>query len=198
MKQSESWSELYKRISTAAEEDEQFLPADKDIAAFENELETRLPASYTSFIKTFGPGTLAQEFKFYAPGCGDSTWDMAHLNDYYRKAFQRLRKNADALTRPDFLLGIVWFGSTFHGTIFGWNPTEATDKKKNECKVYMMERSEPDARHIADSFDDFVREVCLGDQYDVTYRPDAPRSLEGAREEFTPAKIKKPRKRKNS
>ncbi len=197
MKPSDIWQSLFQRISTEKEGD-RFCPTDQDVSAFEDEWKTCLPTSYKSFIQVFGPGTLAQEFKFYAPGSGDSTWDLSHLNDHYQKAIRRLRGNPDAVARPDFLLQMIWFASTFHGTIFGWNPSEVTDAKGCEYEIYMMDRSDPDARPISSSFEEFVNQICLGDQYDLKYRPGAKRALAGPRDEFTPGRIKKPRKRKRS
>src|SRR6266404_2335547 len=116
----DSWLPLFQRIASDRDK-ERFRPTMKDTAAFEEEWGILFPLSYTTFIQVFGPGTLAQEFKFYAPGCGDSTWDLSALNNYYQKAIRRLAGNSEAVARPDFLSKVIWFATTFHGTAFGWS-----------------------------------------------------------------------------
>jgi hypothetical protein len=60
---------------------------------------------------------------------------------------------------------MYYFCETMGGEAIGWSLTECTDRNEAEYRIYMRMRSDSFVP-LAESFSQFVLEVCLGDAFD--------------------------------
>ena len=126
----------------------------------EQMLSIRLPSSYCDYVKVFGPGTLAYEYKIAAPGFGDQYWhtNLVSLNDviYCQFLSGRTGLHRDLLQR-----NIVFFCLIGDGDYVGWNRREVTDPEKGEYQIVRCDRIHRTIETIADAFSQFITDICL-------------------------------------
>jgi hypothetical protein len=147
-------------------------PTPKDILSFESTTGLLLPASYKEFILVFGPGTLAKEFQILSPKCKASSYDLLTVN---QERFSQVPDPEEAVWSPfptdELLQRFVTFCTTALGNHrFGWDPETITDSTLMEYAVYFHPRLERQAKKVADSFGDFIENLCLGDDFFRIYR----------------------------
>jgi hypothetical protein len=158
------WQRLYRRLTanipTAWKNRPRSYPGAEPLKAalteFEKAAGFKLPRSYKTFVKVFGPGELGGYFRICIPGdqeCGD---DLATQHELVSATF----RTADDLEHGDLLNRLLFFASTIGGETVGWDPLDVTDPRGCEYRVYYVTRSNT-CKAIAPSFPEFVSEICL-------------------------------------
>jgi hypothetical protein len=139
-------------------------PTDQLIAAFEQRSHCKLPTGYKDYIKVFGPGELAWEYQILAPGYADQG-DLVDLELFNRKLHSVftddfLVHRAD----PDQVVRMLYFCRTGSGEAIGWDPLDVQDCISMEYGIYLLARDDRSLRKLADSYEDFIEDVCLGNE----------------------------------
>lgn len=160
------WRRLYRELTAAVPTGfEPSHPGEEAVTVasrqFEREIGLKLPPTYKSFVKVFGPGEIGGFFRIWIPGDKELNYDLAHeYEETHLGCTQEAASEADK-----FNARFVFFGSTIGGDLVGWDPKDVTDPKGPEYRVHFI------ARHhrgipVASSFVEFVSEVCLGKNLD--------------------------------
>jgi hypothetical protein len=136
-------------------------PTDETLDRYEAETGFRLPRSYCSFIKVFGPGVLAWDYRIVAPGYPEQGWavDLAAFNaECHRPLADKrvLRQFKD----PAQVRRVVFFCRPGDGDLVGWDPEDVRDKQWHEYGIYEWGREEA-LGFVAASFTEFIEDVCL-------------------------------------
>ena len=146
-------------------------------------LDFTLPNSYCEYIKVFGPGTLALEYRIAAPGYPGQNWqtNLLCLNESH----SRFIRSLEGVTKGYYSAQrqIVWFCTSGRGDSFGWMPDEIHTVVEDECAVYMLRRSEAEPSLVSETFTSFILDHCLrripfdgtfgGDSRHLRFDPDA-------------------------
>jgi hypothetical protein len=143
-------------------------PSDDDLNRYERESGFRLPLSYRAFVKVFGPGELGGDFRLRAPGYPDHPHaDLGRSNAEIRagltKTFLSLFNDPDRVAR------MVFFCAPGGGDWIGWDPEDIRDAELHEYGIY--EIGDEEMEKVADSFPQFIEEVCLGPGNYRTFDP---------------------------
>ena len=142
------------------------LPGDAALDQFEARTGFRLPDSYRSFIKTFGPGSLAYRFRITAPG--DPKRGPRVDLDALRDDFVSVTSDGEleeSYDDPERARRLVLFCLTTGEDFIGWDPREATDPGRHEYAVYEVPRGDDKLHRLAGTFREFVEDYCLGDLF---------------------------------
>jgi len=138
--------------------------SDEALDDFERRTGFRLPLSYRSFVKRFGPGTLAQRFDVTAPGYAGESSDVDI--DELRAFFVRVTSDGEleeSYDDPERAHRLVIFCHATGEDLFGWDPREVTDPAAHEYAVYEVPRHEDRLNRLAATFAGFINDYCLGD-----------------------------------
>lgn len=126
--------------------------------AFEEQTDVRLPGSYRSFCRVFGPGNLGNWFEFAAPGYSGhqpNQWDLAGKNAAIR-ASREWEEYAEDVSQ--FRRAVIFAGDEATGT-FLFDPSDVTAAADNEYAVFAVWRDWTTER-VCDTFEEFVA-ICL-------------------------------------
>ena len=87
------WNAVYQSLEVREQPHLKALPkpTDESLDRFEEESDFQLPRSYRTFIKVFGPGELAWEYRFVAPGYPrqPEAIDLVRFNEDTKKRFTK-------------------------------------------------------------------------------------------------------------
>jgi hypothetical protein len=143
-------------------------PSDEDLDLYERESGFLLPLSYRAFIKVFGPGELGGDFRLRAPGYpDDSHADLGRTNAEIRAGLTETFLSF--FTDPERVARMVFFCAPGGGDWIGWDPEDVRDARLREYGIY--EIGDEQMEKVADSFPQFIEEVCLGPGNDKTFDP---------------------------
>jgi SMI1 / KNR4 family (SUKH-1) len=165
------WDGLKDRVTLIG--DELRVVSDKELDAFESETGFKLPESYRQFCKVFGAGTLARPdtFNIAVPGL-TRTYPAFELRSFNLETRDFSREYKVRCARPDLFERAWFFGDDIGTSYYFWDPQEVIDKHNAECAIYVMLRSWELLR-IADTFWNFIVDVCLGTGIPGTKQTDA-------------------------
>ena len=122
----------------------------------------KLPASYRSFVKVFGAGQLADDFRICAPGYPASTgYDLQRFNEQERGRFSV--GDCQLFPDPERVQRLIYFCSTETSEVIGWDPQDARQRKQHEYGIYEVALG-PSILLLATSFAEFIQKVCLSEQ----------------------------------
>jgi hypothetical protein len=162
-------------------------PTASALRLFETEMGVKLPVDYHSFIQLFGPGELAGEFFLLGPGYPTSNIDLKLHTLEFRRGVQRspwIRQSFDDL---ELLSRLLFFCRTFHGDKFGWDPTDITNPEGDDYRIHLLRHESRKTEIVANSFREFIEDLCLGEVYFTRYSLTGERTVTGPREIFNPA-----------
>jgi hypothetical protein len=143
-------------------------PSDEDLDRYERESGFRLPLSYRAFIKVFGPGELGGDFRLRAPGYPDDPYaDLGRTNAEIRAGFTETFLSF--FDDPERVSRMVFFCAPGGGDWIGWDPEDVRDAELREYGIY--EIGDEEMEKVADSFPQFIEEVCLGPEAARTFDP---------------------------
>ncbi len=182
------WKDLYHslQIEEPADAPKADKPTLATIRAYEERTGFRFPNDYVEYIQVFGPGVLGREFRILAPGYESCLPEESNYIDLYRNhSFSSQPITEEWLIK---ILGIEninkmqrmhHFSSTFEGESISWDPNDPTewdpyepqDPTAHDYKVFIWLRDRSNPELIANSFVDFVNDVCLGNAYAQFFRP---------------------------
>jgi hypothetical protein len=125
--------------------------------AFEQQAGVRLPASYRSFCRVFGPGTLGSWYEFAAPGYGyqPERWNLASKSAHAHATSEWEEYAPDP---AQFGRAIIFAGDEATGA-FLFDPAAVTDPAASEYAVFAVWRDLTTER-VSDTFAEFVA-ICL-------------------------------------
>ncbi len=180
------WAALKRTLAIPANPDLKPLakPTDESLDRYEAETGFRLPHSYRSFIKVFGPGVLAWDYRIVAPGYPEQGWavDLAAFNAVPHAALKDkrvLRQFKD----PAQAQRLVFFCRPGDGDLVGWDPEDVRDRRWHEYGTYEWGRGDA-LGFVAASFTEFIENVCLSEA-NLRLTPEQVAEL-GTRREFLP------------
>jgi hypothetical protein len=170
------WEELYRnlRILELSLVPKVGQPTDTQIECVEKKLGLPLPLGYRDFIKVFGPGEIASDFRIRAPGFrtmanGESAEAFNHMVDL--GAFNEILKHAQitftAMDGPysSQARRLIYFADNSAGDLVGWDPEDVRECDRAEYGIYSVLREEGAARCVAETFEEFIMQVCLADGF---------------------------------
>jgi hypothetical protein len=147
-------------------------PTDLDLDAFEKRNHFRLPLSYRSFVKLFGPGQLAFDFTIRAPGyvktpqmcLSNSAYPLVDIDCFNLDLRSEGPLRPEVLSEyadPDSRVGrLVFFADNTAGDLVGWDTLELLDAESLESAIYMVLGEEMSIRFLASSFFQFIDTIC--------------------------------------
>lgn len=147
-------------------------PTDSALDAYETRSRFRLPLSFRSFVKLFGPGQLAFDFSIRAPGyvksaeecLSNSAYPLVDIDCFNRDLRGEGPLRPDVLgeyTDPDGRIGrLIFFADNTAGDLVGWDPQELIDAEAVESAIYMVLGEEMSLRFVANSFFQFIDTIC--------------------------------------
>jgi hypothetical protein len=161
-------------------------PTDATLDRFEAETGFRLPHSYRSFIKVFGPGTLAWDYRIKAPGYPEQGEDV-DLGTFNARIKQTLTKKQawQQLADPTQARRVVFFCALGGGDLVGWDPEDIRDRRRREYGIYSWGRKVA-LEFVAGSFTEFIADVCFSEA-NLRIPPGYKEEELGTRREFIPA-----------
>lgn len=136
-------------------------PTDATLDQFEAEMGFRLPHTYRSFIKVFGPGVLAWDYRIFAPGYaeqGDSV-DLAIFNAQIKETLAK-KHGYQQLDDPTQARRVIFFCRVGGGNLVGWDPVDVRDRRWREYGIYEWGRDVA-LKCVAGSFTEFIDDVCF-------------------------------------
>jgi len=166
------WKALYRSLD--AREQPHLKPLPKPTDAMLDEFESRsgftLPLSYRAFIKVFGPGELAWEYRMFAPGYPHQSEmiDLEKFNADFRKPFAdtehpRITKRLlEQYKDGQRLFRAVVFCRTGTGDLICWDPADVRDGRQREYGIYQLARKDF-VEPLAVTFPEFIEDVCLSE-----------------------------------
>jgi hypothetical protein len=151
------WLALYETFHILANSSREIPPPSvTDLDEYESLSGLLLPAGYRGFIRVFGAGELevpAGVIRIYAPSCPNKHADLGTRAREAKPA--SWQKPTERYSRTHF------FGSSFDGDQFGWDPETVTDPAAPEYAVVGWIRGRSDVVPLADTFAGFI-ELCQG------------------------------------
>jgi hypothetical protein len=133
------------------------------LTTFEKRTGLRLPNSYRSYCRVFGPGLIGHTFRIAVPGYKGSvsfvsvdqlTDTVVHHTEYKIYA----PESAEQVRRG------LFFGADEARTYYFFDAEDVPYRKTYECAVYALGGDYVVSR-LADSFREFVTQYCLGKKY---------------------------------
>lgn len=132
------------------------LTHDRDAARPHTASDSRkLPASYQAFLEVLGPGRLGGYFRVFAPGKEGGLDALAR--DVDPEVFGEVYGDV-ALAEA-----LLPFSDTVGGDVFGWDTR--TSDADGEHPVHAFPSGRTKSLKVADTFGEFVVEVCLGRRF---------------------------------
>lgn len=162
-----AWSQLLASLTVQGV----LLPiSSEQLGAYERRTGFRLPGSYRSFCRVFGPGTLAEWFEIAAPfycGSFSEQFGLDAKNDWYRNGteWDEYVEDQDQFRRA------VLFAGDHTGAAYFWDQARPSVPEANEYAIYSVARDYAVA-YVCATFWEFVR-ICLH-QGDKTLDGDLP------------------------
>lgn len=139
-------------------------PTEDDLIQFETAHNFKLPQSYRSFIKLFGAGTLAFDFKLLAPiGPNFPRYDLGSFNLETKSGFTSTFLHF--FSEPDRVKRLTYFAIPENADLIGWDPEDIRDRENHEYGICELGPTE-DLELVAISFSDFIDHICLADPGD--------------------------------
>jgi hypothetical protein len=170
----EHWKDLYEKLQILG--NPKLVPVGPptvdDIVKFQTGSGFLLPASFKDFILVFGPGILAKEFQIYSPHCKHTSFDLLTLN-YERFGLKpsTSREVVSPFPKTARLQRLVAFCTTTLGNDrFAWDPNAITNSSPLEYAVFFHRRLAKQPKKVADTFGEFVDNLCLGNDFFKSYR----------------------------
>lgn len=160
------WKELYHRLHIKSPRGAPVSKTSKaSLEAYESRTEFRFPSSYKKFVTLFGPGEIGGYFNVFAPGysnrrCGD----LVDFQRFLQKPNTRQSFEATYGNRK-FLQRMVPFGNTIGGDVIVWDPEDIRSAREHEYGVWVLLDDSREITELADSFADFIVNVCLGSDF---------------------------------
>ncbi|MCC7423423.1 MAG: hypothetical protein IT428_24365 [Planctomycetaceae bacterium] len=118
------------------------------------------------FICLLGPGDFTGTFTIAAPDSANAgpRCDLTTLNSDFH------RYNPESQLReyhrdPESVLRMFAFGVTFRGDFVGWDTRHVTSSRPREYRVLLLSRAAEETDVIAETFEEFVNDWCLGNKY---------------------------------
>jgi hypothetical protein len=129
------------------------------LSKYEKEAGLILPKSYKAYCQTFGPGELAPPwtYRIHTPHALSTAFNIDILN---QKVKGMTFANLSALDMVRFKR-VMYFATDMATSDFFWDPEDVTDKRDNECGIYVMYRNWRVER-LCDTFWAFINDICLG------------------------------------
>jgi len=157
------WQKRYRELT---EEDHGVLPDyDRDgetvIPAaneFEKSLGVKLPGAYLAFAQVFGPGEVGGYYRINVPGVTGENYDLLREHQEWKESREPFQDNE----KGKRLSRLIHFASTIGGETLCWDPTDVTDERGPEYRIYYVTRRD-DATAIAASFEELIEEIALKD-----------------------------------
>jgi predicted DNA-binding WGR domain protein len=144
---------------------------DRVLDDWESEFAMKLPNSYRKFIHRFGPVEFACGVVIYGPKVPrwQTMGEIPKATKVWRDPNSALADMPDDPTLPERL---VCLACTSHaGDAFFWDLGDAANGKTKTRPIYVLDSCAMDVGNklplIADTFDDFITHVCLGDRFGV-------------------------------
>ncbi len=168
-------------------------PTDETLDRYETTTGLRLPHSYRSFIKVFGPGKLAWDYQIAAPGFSEQGWvvDLVKFNAVPHQAL-REKRVLRQFKNPAQVQRLVFFCRPGDGDLVGWDPEDVRDRRRHEYGIYGWGREDA-LGFVAASFTEFIEDICLSEA-NLLLTPEQVAEL-GTRREFLPECDLRPSKR---
>lgn len=166
---SNRWGTLFSEIEIIKTPIE-WVPSTGQLDEYEAETGIRLPTSYREFVQLFGAGTLGGNFVISCPGYGDGKRvDLLTSNQFVHECMEdELEEYCD---NPELFRRMHFFAQAGENEEnFGWDPAEAD--AGDEYAVYVTYSSSMKIERVAESFEEFVRNICLGSGYFSFYGVD--------------------------
>lgn len=164
---SDYWAALYADIPRKTVTLSKALPRPTSdmIDAFHRQTSFTLPTGYIEYIKVFGPGELAWKYNIKAPGypLQGSAVDLNTFNTVTHANIDGSRVIAH-FPEPAQARRLYYFCDTGGSGLIAWDPEDIQHQATNEYGIFVLRVGEASVVKIADSFQDFVEDVCLGEE----------------------------------
>jgi hypothetical protein len=143
--------------------------SDRQLATFESLNKIKLPASYRTFCKVFGPGCLRGRIEVHIAVPGLKLSEDRNTGELVKESVEVLNKEIwstrfidldEYCPNPNLVRKGLFFGRDIYTHHYFWNKSEVTDKQNNELGVYVIYR-EWAIHRLADSFESFIFNICL-------------------------------------
>jgi hypothetical protein len=182
------WQALWRTLSIPDQSHLKALPRPTDVMLdrYESETGFRLSLSYRAFIKVFGPGVLAWDYRIFAPGYtqqGDAV-DLAIFNAQIKDTLAK-KQGYQQLTDPTQARRVIFFCGVGGGNLVGWDPADVRDRRWREYGIYEWGRDVA-LKCVARSFTEFIDDVCFS-KANLQMPSGYSREELGTRREFIPA-----------
>lgn len=165
MSHSKLWVDLYRAIE---------IPRSKHAVAprlgeahftfAESNLRFTLPKSYCEFVKIFGPGIFAREYRIAAPGFPDQFW-YENLLGVNEMIYSRLMPPLSPESLDVASTNLVFFCVSEGDSWIGWNRSDP--RPDGEFGIYSCGRGTRTPHFLASTFYQFVTETCLAPAPDI-------------------------------
>lgn len=163
-----AWSDLYDGIYAMSSDELNSVPkpTDADIDHSEEVLHLKLPRSYRSFIKLFGPGGFVyqgtEQCSILSPSCvGNSRFDIIIFNERFRKSLRGSPSSKSYYKDPELIHRLVFFGQTVGNDYYGWDPEGASNQAAFEMPVHQLLRLNQETSIVAGNFISFIEHYCV-------------------------------------
>lgn len=134
-------------------------PDDGHLDRLESELGIKLPLSYRTFIRVFGPGRLMSSFAIYAPGFRGATVIDFLANNKWQAVESQRREMPKRIHR---LVAFADIGGEF----LAWDPMENVTSEECEYRIFKVPKQpEQPLVTIAEGFRAFVEDLCIRGKY---------------------------------
>ncbi len=144
------------RIMQGAKQAE--IPTSRQLDEAERELGIRFPESYRTFCSELGPGEWREDIQIGAPFESDHEGNLFRMVEVGRQVISALRGKI-----PDRfdVSNTIGFATSQIRLTFHWKLDE---KKGDEYAIYFVDGEAPAVKKIADTFEEFILETCMGDR----------------------------------
>jgi SMI1/KNR4 family protein SUKH-1 len=130
----------------------------QDLQHFEQASGIKLPSSYKAFATKFGAGELAGYYRIAVPSDVDNDYSLACFN----LTSHGTQEEAlwDGYASAEVIPHLLFFAATIGGEKYAWNTLDIRDRAHNEYGILFFPKSRQ-GRVVANSFTDFIEDVCL-------------------------------------
>lgn len=163
----QDWKQLYDslEIEIAPGTPEGVKPTQAIFSEYEAATGFKLPPDYCAFIQIFGPGELGRVFRIKAPGYSA----LGYPTDLgaYNSSFDEFRHDPAKLgvyERQEQFKRLHFFAATDSGEAIAWD-SNYHDVDRDDYGIYILLRSSNAPELLAVTFEKFIFDVCLGDEY---------------------------------
>ena len=170
---SANWDALPEKLTPDYASDALDRPTRDELDATMNDYESRsgfrLAFSYREFLHRFGPGELAGYFRISGPIPQRLRGPVSDVFDIdLQRAMIEGTEDYQAGVLPTATRRLVLFAETIGSDWLFWDVRDVRDPGRAEYGVYGFSRGSRDRGElVAESFADFITEVCLGRGFPV-------------------------------